>query len=347
MNTRHAGICCLFLMAAAAVTLPAADRGTRAIIHLTNGNTIQGEAWVIKWTFDHIIWTMKQGGQAQTRMDTEKVAKVEWLPLNPDYRAGDAKLKAGDHAAAASYFNKVVHSPAPAGTAIQALLKLAESLKELEQFDKAVGVLGQINKNFDDWVHVKDVLYLQGRYLLAAGKVGPARARFQQLAKDAVDYKSFRKEAAALAKLGLSACLREEGEHKRAAALLSEALQAEELTADPVTYAEMLRSLLVDYRAIEDHAKVIETYKEIRYQPIPDAFRAEAFLALAKDAYGAGRRIQAFDWTCTAAVIGRVSSSQIHVAARDLAKKIAEELVQDPQLSDDDKREYMRYVSNL
>jgi tetratricopeptide (TPR) repeat protein len=324
--------------------LAALERGTPSVINLRNGKVI-GEVYLLSWTCEKATFLLEQGKQARGEQSTDTIRDIELKPNDRNVPAGIYQMKAGKYVDAIGSFNVGIETAMADATKLLAMLNRARCYAALTKYDEAIAGVDLLIKTFPDWVYVVEAQYLKGTWHQQAGRQDQAMATFAALDKNAANYGGvYGQKAKAKAAVGLAGIYRDRKETTKAAELTVGALKTIDPRESPEEWAKLNWDLVGDYRTTApDQARAI--YLRLRFAPVEETYRANAFLELAR-ILRTEDRVAAFDHACMASVFA--GDGEIAAAAKALAAEIVEkELRADASLAKETKEEYINYLKKL
>lgn len=326
--------------------------GQRATVALRDGKVITDWS-VVKWDLQTLV-VSTDGGKVQSSVPSDSVVSVEYNMANVSaYEHGRVfleKLKFED--AAKSFESAGSGALAHAGR-VQALIMAGDAWEKAGKWDQSAAAFKKIATTYGEWVYALDARVRLGRALARSGKIEEAEKVLCDLEAEAPKIASKRWKTLTLSKVlfGLSEVARAkaaktpEKDLTPAAAKLLEALDSQASSDDPETWGAGALQLLSDYRTMKDAAKAKALAQRICYQPIDEGIRAKAFLFLAQSADAKTNPLEVVDYALVAMTLAP-SNDPTRVTAKALANSAKNDCIKNASISEDIKKELVRYLEN-
>ena len=328
-------------------------RPSKADIIRVSGPALRG-VYVIQNTMEVVHYSTDEEGRQRTRMRRQDIARVEYdvsdVRTQSFFTAQGQRERGNWEQSAAAYIQVVEHGDTEF-VVVESLFGAAHCFAQMEQWDQAIATLDQIRSRFPRHERVVESLDVKGHTLIRARRLEDARQAFSELLSRADEF------AQQHASFGQEARMKGHYGHGRLAqnnqdwgSAVQSFAQAQEAFAGDVAFNDELYAMISialgdAQRQAGQSDQALETYKNLRFKPVPGGLRSQALIQAAELMLSSGAHLEAFDHAIMAAII---RGSTVRTQARRLANRIFSESIEDAtDMSLDDKQAYRDYINRL
>lgn len=309
---------------------------------LPNGQTIE-PAYILEETLDGIKYAMGKADGPMTEVKRGRYKAAEYG--DPD----DRNYYAGQGAFGRKEFDKAI---GPLQIALAnakyywvreaAHLLLIDAQLQAGKAEDAIAEVGRYEKAYPRGLRLPQAYALKGQAELKKGDAAAAAKTFAALSAKAGDWGPL---AAALGARGQANALAADKKFAEAAKVLAPVFAAIDPAKDEQLAAEVGFALGEQYGLAGELAPATAVYRRLAYSAAGTEVQARAHLGWARltaDKPETAGLVQAFDHAAIAALLRGADEATAN-AAVDLARRIADRLQKQADVSDNDKRDYRTY----